>query len=31
MEGTIKESDFIGIELQSGLSRQAEIFFKHSL
>lgn len=30
LEGTIKENDFIGIELQSGLSRQAEVFFKHS-
>lgn len=30
LEGITKENDFIGIELQSGLSRQAENFFKHS-
>lgn len=30
LEGITKENDFIGIELQSGLSRQAGIFFKHS-
>lgn len=29
LEGNVEENGFIGIELHSGLSRYAEIFFKH--